>query len=208
MNSLIFSFFVMIVFLFHIFMRSNIRKGKVREAFCALWCVDAVFAVCGTVVSFILFRYTFSPYLNLRNILLGGVYLIITVLFFLLAPSGISLFRKKRTSSEEEILLAEYRFNDTLSLVRNYFLMLLFVLPILFTILMQHKELFSFLSSWKEDEIYGGFCFTAFLILLPVSLRQTLFWLRNLTYAPTEAEKRQLQKYSIHLYYRQKNWII
>lgn len=208
MNSLILSFLTVMIFLFHCHIRSYIKRGKVKEGFCALWCMDTLFALCGTVSSFILYRYTFYPYLNVRNVLFGAVYLGITVLFILLAPSGLSLFRKKRTSSEEEVLLAEYRFNDTLGIVRNYFLALLFGLPVLFALLTPANHIFHAFSDWQESEICGGFCFIAFLILLPVSLRQSLFWLKNLNRGTSDAEEQVLQKYRTELRYRRKNRII
>ena len=205
MNSLILSLFVFVVFLFHMFVRSSIRSGKVREGFCALWCIDAVFCVCGTAISFALYRYTFSPYLTVRNFVLCTVYLIITFLFLLLAPSGLSLFTGKKNASPQEILLGEYRFNDTLCLVRSYWMVLLFCLPILFTLVTQTKVKLSFLASWNEADICGGFCFAAFLLLLPISLRQAFFWLKNLMSAPSPEEAQILGQTCMRLHYQHRN---
>lgn len=208
MNSLILSFFAALVWCFHLWVNSHIKSGKIKEGFCALWCIDAVFAVCGTIISFAVYRYTFFPFLTVRNFIIGGVYLIITLLFLLLAPSGFSLLVKKKAVSEETLLLAEYSFNDTLCLVRNFFLALLFVLPILFVLMSKVCMLLEMSFLWQEDDVCGGFCFTAFLLLLPISLRQTLFWLKNLVASPTETEGKVLKQYRAGLHYRHKNRIL
>lgn len=208
MNSLILSFFATLVWCFHLWVNSYIKRGKIKEGFCALWCIDAVFAVCGTIISFAIYRYTFFPFLTVRNLVIGGVYLVLTFLFLLLAPSGLSLLARKKTSSEETILLAEYGFNDTLCLVRNFFLALLFVLPILFALMSKVSKFLEMSFLWQEGDVCGGFCFTAFLLLLPISLRQTLFWLKNLIASPTEIEEKVLKRYQAGLHYRQKNRIL
>ncbi|MGN1148260.1 MAG: hypothetical protein ACI4TB_07545 [Lachnospiraceae bacterium] len=204
MNSLILSFFVAIIFLFHKVLSHYIRRGKVKEGFCALWCMDAVFAICGTIISFQLYHYSFRFFFSPVNFLWIAIYLLVTFLFLFLAPSGLSLLLKKRTSSEEEILLAEYRFHDMAGLIRNCLFLLLFVLPILFTLCPKEGP-FHLIVSWKESDICGGFCFAAFILLLPLSLRQVLFWLKHLAGTPSEAADKALRQYSIRLRYHQKN---
>lgn len=206
MNSLILPAFVAVTAAFHLALRTHIRRGNVKTGFCAVWCMDAVFAVCGTIISFILYRYLFSPYLTMRNILLGVMYLILTILFLLLAPSGISLLAKRKRLSEDEVLCAEYRFNDTLGFVRNGFLILLFALPVLFAL--AQEQWIPLLAEWQEAEICGGFCFAAFLVLVPVSLRQALFWMKNLTDPPTETEEELIRRYRAQYRFRHRNWIL
>lgn len=82
--------------------------------------------------------------------------------------------------------------------------LLLFLLPILCAGAEKVRWL-SLLFSWKEEEICGGFCFAAFFILVPVCLRQSLFWLRNLTDTTMEAEERMLRKYQMQLQYKHRN---
>lgn len=207
MNSLILSALIVVVALFHLAMKSFMRRGKIKAGFCAVWCMNAIFAVCGTVLSFLLYRYLFYPYLTVRNVVWVFLYLLVTILFIGVAPTGFSLVKKKRNFSEEEILMAEYRLNDTLEMVRNFFLLLLFLLPILCAGAEKVRWL-SLLFSWREEEICGGFCFVAFLILVPVCLRQSLFWLRNLTDTTMEAEERVLRKYQMQLQYRHRNRIL
>lgn len=185
--------------------RPSIKRGTVREAFCAHWCVDAVFAVSGTVTSFALYHYDFMPFLKVRNLLMMLMYVAVTALFVLLAPSGHSLFTKKRAVSEEKLLLAEYRFNDTLCMVRNFFLALLFGIPILLILLSQSRIQSSLFHTWSEAQICGGFCFAAFLILLPISLRQAFFWLKALVGTPAEEEAFALKQYSMRLHYKHRN---
>lgn len=207
MNSLILSALMVIIALFHLAMNNFMRRGNVKTGFCTIWCIDAIFAVGGTVLSFMLYQYRFTPFLTVRNGVLVLIYLLLTVLFIWLAPSGLSLLTKKRPSAEEEILLAEYRLNDTLGMVRNCFMILLFVLPVLFAVA-QGSLWFSYLGGWKEAEICGGVCFVAFLILVPVCLRQALFWLRNLTDTSLSGEEKLLKQYRMQLWYRHKNWLL
>lgn len=188
MNSLILSILVGLVTLFHLAVRTTVRKGKVREAFCAHWCIDAVFAVCGTVLIFMLYNYNILTFLTLRNILLALAYLMITLLLVLLAPSGLTLLIKRKNTTSETILPAEYRFNDTLCLIRNFFLAILFGIPIL-----------------ENPTICGAFYFTAFLILLPISLRQAFFWLKHLSDTPDEQETQIRNRYCMREHYRKRN---
>lgn len=238
MNQLLFSFLAAVTVLFHMAIHSFIKRGKVREAFCAGWCIDAVFAVCGTAVSFGLYRYDFTPFLTPQSLLWVLPFLTATLLLFLLAPSGLSLFagqaaspdehttaagdaeasafstqapykerkrHKKRSLPKEELLLSEYRFNDTLCMVRNFFLALLFALPALLAVFDKSRLKLSLLLTWSASEICGAFCFTAFLILLPISLRQAFFWQKELTGKLTEEEKQVLAQYRVRLHYRRKN---
>ena len=210
MNSLILSLMVVIIAIFHRSAHQYVKKDKILESFCATWCMDAVFSVCGIILSFVLYRYCFSPIFTLRNLLFLCMYLVATALFVLLAPSGPSILRKKKTSSGEEILLAEYRFNDTLCLIRNFFLTLLFIIPAIFALLPLLPAPLPLIANWREEEMCGGLCFIAFLVLVPVSLRQSLFWLRGLTQTGDfrETEARLLRGYRLELHYRSKNRIL
>lgn len=207
MNSLILTVLAAVVFIFHRAMNRYMRRGKVKTGFCAIWCIDAIFAVCGTVISFVLYRYAFHPFLTVRNAVLVIMYLLITAVFIWLTPLGISLITGKRESDSERILTAEYRLNDTMGIVRNCFLLLLFFLPVLFT-LMQGEGRAGYLSSWNEAEVCGGFCFVAFLIMVPMCLRQAIFWLRNLGDGKSETEARLLKQYHTQLMYRQRNRVL
>lgn len=207
MNGLILSLFVCIVFLFHVSTHTAIKRGKIRESLCAIWCVDALFAICGTILSFRLYHYTFADFITLRNALWLLIYLVFIVLFFLLAPSGLLLFQKRSHPSEEELLLCEYRFNDTVELLRNYLFLLLFGLPLLF-ILLQDKIPFRFLYALDEAETYGGFCFAAFGVLIPVSIRQMLFWFQNLARTPLGDTDKLLKKRRQHMMYHKKNYFL
>lgn len=206
MNQIMISVLVILTALFHLAVRSHVKSGQIREAFCAGWCIDAAFAICGTIISFALFHYAFVPFLTLRNLLWGLLFFVVTFSFCLLAPSGLSLFRnRKKDCSEEEILLAEYRFHDTLCMVKNFFQALLFGIPLLLTCLENSPLQLSLFLTWSSSDICGAVCFTAFLVLLPISLRQSFFWLIHLTGQPTQESERILQQYRIRLHYRRKN---
>lgn len=204
MNSLIYSVLAAVVAVFHLAMSSYMRKGNIKTGFCAIWCMDAIFAICGTVISFMLYQYRFHKFLTVRNVVLILIYMLITILFVWLAPTGIGLLGRKRETDAEQLLLAEYRLNDTLGMVRNFFMILLFLLPVLLAVV-QREGWFLRAVSWKETEICGGFCFVAFLLLIPVCLRQALYWLKNLTDASVETEQKLLQKHCMQLQYRQRN---
>ena len=107
MNNLIISLLTLPVFFFHLYIRRPMRWGKVKEGLAALWCMDAVFTVCGILISFALYHYSFAPFLTLRNLLLVAAYLLLTFLFLLLSPSGISLLFPKKQTDHEAILAAE-----------------------------------------------------------------------------------------------------
>lgn len=205
MNSLILSALTMTIVIFHRVIRGAMRKGHVGTGFATMWCVDAVFAVCGTVLSYALYHYPLRPWMTLRNLMLTVVYLALTILFVVAAPSGISLLRRREKRSEEEIFRAEYRLNETLCMVRGFLMALLFFLPILFAVIQHAGREVAMLTAWKEGDICGGFCFVAFLILLPVSVRQMIYWIRNLDKATTEAENGLLGQYRARLLYRHKN---
>lgn len=215
MNALILSALTVALALFHLAVRACMRRGHVGAGFCAIWCIDAVFAVCGAAISFYLYRYLFRPWLTARNLAMAVVYLALTVLLIALAPSGFSLFRRKlfqgksfpgkEECGEEETALAEYRLNETLCMVRNVFLALLFVLPVLFAVAERSGGRFSLPAAWREGDVCGGFCFVAFLILVPVSLRQALFWFRNLTGWSGQAGEALQERYRAGLMYRHKN---
>lgn len=202
MNSLIFTVWVLVIAFFHGRMRRYMRQGNIKTGFCSMWCIDAIFAICGTVVSFVLYGYKFQPFFTLRNGILVLLYFLITFFFVLATPSGLSLLRKRKLS-KEAVLTAEYRLNDTLGIVRNCFLALLFCLPVLFVFVREYKQV-TYLSEWKEAEVCGGFCFVAFLVLVPICLRQAIFWLRNLSKGE-ETEEKLLYRYRKQLQYRHKN---
>lgn len=206
MNQIILSVLILLTALFHLAVRPLVKKGQIREAFCAGWCIDATFAICGTLISFALFHYDFVPFLTLRTLLWGLLFFMVTLLLCLLAPSGLSLFcNHKKDYSAEEILLAEYRFHDTLCMVKNFFQVLLFFLPILLVCLENTPLTLSLFLTWSSSDICGASCFAAFLFLLPISLRQSFFWLKHLSGQPTEESMRILQQYCIRLHYRRKN---
>lgn len=196
---------VLLVFFFHLYVRRHLRLGKVKEGLCALWCMDAVFAICGTVLSFALYHYQFVPFLTLRNILLVLVYLALTFLFLLLSPSGIRLLAPSSPTDPQELLAAEYRFNDTLCFVRSFFMVLLFFLPIFLNLPAKEEHLLTLLLTWESKAVFGGFYFAAFLILVPMTLRQALYWLKSLRTTPTMEEKALLHKYSIQIHYQKRN---
>ena len=205
MNNLILPLLLCILFFFHRSVRRFTAGGKVKEGFCALWLIDTIFVACGTMLSFVLYEYSLTFWLSWQSPIFIALYLLVTVFFILITPSGFQVFRRPGHTSPEELLCAEYRFNDTLGLVRNFFMILLFVLPMALQLTALKPDLLSGFLPWTKDQICGAVCFVIFLILLPLCLRQAMFWLKNLQCSPTEAETTLLRNYRTRLYYKRKN---
>ncbi len=213
MSSLLFSLFVILIGLFRSRIYPLIRKGQVKEGFCGLWFISSIFSLGGVVLSFYLYQYTFLPLLSLRNLFFLLAYIAVGILIVLLAPTGHKLFTKKSTPSEEEMLLYEYRFHETADLACRFFQFLLFGIPVLFALLAEFRThlpsaLCSVLDFFVKNQIYGGLCFFAFLIMLPLSLRQTLYWLKSLKIPTTKAELTLQHIYSARLRYKKRNRIL
>lgn len=205
MNSMIIPLFVLLLFFFHMYTKRYMRLGKLKEALSATWFMDTVFTICGIVVIFYFYHYNFASFFSLRNILLILTYLLITLLFLLLAPSGFRLLTTRKQLSTEELLRAEYRFNDTLCMVRNFLLCLLFLVPLMMNLPIKLQEYETLLQIWANSQIPAGFYFTVFLILLPMSLRQSLYWIKSLKQETTAWELEFMKHYSLSFRYREHN---
>ncbi len=208
MNNLMISLFVLLIFFFHIYTRRYLRLGKLKEALSATWFMDTVFTICGIVVSFYIYHYNLTTFFTLRNILLVLTYLLITLLFVLLAPSGLQLLAFKKQLTTEELLCAEYRFNDTLSMVRNFLLCLLFFVPIITHLPLGLPKYQEFLLAWENSQIPAGFYFTVFLLLLPITLRQTFYWIKSLKQEPSTLEAELMKHYILPFHYDKRNFFV
>lgn len=216
MNNLILPILFIILSFFHLAVRRHIRAGRVKEAFCALWCIDALFVICSIFISYAIYRYDLLAYYSWKWVLLTALYLMVTILFFFLTPSGFRLFKPNRPASEEALLSAEYRFNDTLCIIRNFFLLMEVLIPLLVVVLIPlllqilkglagNKSTSVLQFPWTEDNICGALSFGILLILLPICIRQALYWLKSLRRTPDEKEARLLRNYGISLEYRHAN---
>lgn len=213
MNNLIFSLFVLLIWLFRQRIYPLIQKGQVKEGFCALWFINSLFSLCGAVLSFYLYRYTILPFFSRLSFFFVLAYLAVSILVFLIAPAGFRLFTKKSAPSEEETLLAEYRFHKMSELACRFFRFLLFCIPILIAFAETCRAhlpaaLCSLLDFFVQNKIYGGLCFFAFLFLLPLSLRQTLYWMKSLKVPTTKSELPLQRIYSARLRYKRRNRIL
>lgn len=208
MNSIIISLFVLLLFFFHVYAKQYMRLGKLKAALCATWFMDTVLTACGIVVSFHIYHYSFSTIFSLNNIVPALTYLLITLLFVILAPSGLHLLSFQHQLSAEGLLCAEYRFNDMLSMVRNFLLCLLFFVPLLTHLPLRLPEYQHFLWAWRNSQIPAGFYFTNFLLLLPITMRQTLYWIKTLKQEPTVPESQLMKHYSLLSRYRGRNFFV
>lgn len=213
MYNLLFSILVLFVWGFRKTIDPLVRKGRIREGFCALWFITCIFSLCGTILSFHLYQYQLQTIFSLRNLFFSFLYIAVSIGIFLLAPAGLQLFTKKSTPSEEEMLLCEYHFHETADHICRFFQFLLFGLPILLALLDNFRmrlphALFLLTELMVYHEIYGGFCFFAFLILLPLSLRQAFYWLIRLK-TPSTADEQSIQRiYSARHRYKKRNRIL
>jgi len=208
MNNLMISLFVLLIFFFHIYAKRYMRLGKLKEALSATWFMDTVFTICGIVVSFYIYHYNLTTFFTLRNILLVLTYLLITLCFMLLAPSGLHLLTSKKQLTTEELLCAEYRFNTTLCMVRNFLLCILFFVPVITNLPLKSPQYQQFLLAWENSQIPAGFYFTVFLLLLPITLRQTLYWIKSLKQEPTTQESELMQHYCLPFHYSKRNFFV
>ncbi len=208
MNNLIISLFVLLIFFFHIYTKRYMRLGKLREALSATWFMDTVFTICGVVVSFYIYHYNLTRFFTLRNILLILTYLLITLVFMFLAPSGLHLLTSKKQLTTEELLCAEYRFNDALCMVRNFLLCIIFFVPIITHLLLKSPKYQHLLLAWENSQIPAGFYFTVFLLLLPITLRQTLYWIKSLKQETTPLESELMKHYSLPFHYSKRNFFV
>ena len=208
MNNFIIPLLLIPLLLFHRTVRRFTAAGKVKEAFCALWLVDTIFAACGTVLNFSIYQYSLTGLPGWQSFIFVVLYVLVTVVFLLITPSGFRVFCKAKPENPDDLLRAEYRFNDTFGLVRNFFLVLLITLPLALRLFSLHPSLLSAVSPWSVTELCSAAGFVIFLILLPLCLRQTLFWLKNLRMPPTEAEKKLLQNYRTQIHFKTKNHVL
>lgn len=208
MNSMLFSLFVILIFFFHIYVKRHMRLGKIKEGLSAIWFMDSVLTVCSIVVSFYIYQYSFASLFSLRNMLLVLVYLLITLLFLLLAPSGLHLLTIQKQLSDEELLCAEYRFNDMLCMVRNFLLCLLFLVPLLTHLPINLSQYQNLLNTWKTSQMQAGFYFTVFLLLLPITLRQTFYWIKSLKQEASVLELQLMKHYCLSSCYSQRNFFV
>lgn len=205
MKELIYPCLMIMVFLYHVLVRTVIKKGKIREGYTALWMCDLLFAILGAAITLYIYRVTIWPLLNLRTLLFLSVFMVLSVLILVLGPTGLKVLGRRLELPAEEKIRAEYRFNDTLEIVRNLLLLMLFIIPSFFSLAKEVPEYFFFLSSFQEGELCSVFCMIVFLLLLAVCLRQTIFWLRNITYSSIETEWDLLKMEKARIYYRRRN---
>ena len=205
MTGLIFSCLAIFIYLYHLLVHIPMKKGKIREGYCAIWIGDLLFSIFGTIITLTTYTFSFMPFFNLRNILFFISFLLITLLLLVLAPSGLGIMGQKAPLSTDEMIMSEYRFNQTMEIIRNLLLLMLLLLPIFFSMSTTFPEYFIFLSRFGEGELCSSFCLITFLILLPISLRQALFWLRNVTVVPGEAENHLLKMERAKFYYKSRN---
>lgn len=207
MSNLIFTLLAIICLLCHLPLIPALRRGQVRESFCTGWCMDLLFSICGMILSFGIYEYDLWPQMKWNHFVLLVLYLLLGILFLLLAPSGAGLLRPRPTLPEA-LLAAEYRFNDTLRMIRNFLLCLLTGAPLGLRFLYSNQQLSSLQVPLGETQLCGGVCFICFLILLPISVRQSFFWLRHLRQEADDAEIQLLQQYYHRLHYRKRNRLL
>ena len=218
MNGLIFSCLTAFAFLYHRLANSVIKRGLVREGYCAVWIGDLLFSIFGAILTLTMYRFSFLSLFTLRGLFFGTAFLLLTMLLLILAPSGLSLLSRISPSAklqesdlgaisnpQSDIIRAEYHFNTTLGVIRNIFFLILFLFPIFLALSVSHPQYLPFLAVYTEGQLCSTFCLIAFLLLLPICLRQSIFWIRNITRIPCEAEEALIKKEKAQTYYKRRN---
>ncbi|MBQ7359964.1 MAG: hypothetical protein IJW63_07715 [Lachnospiraceae bacterium] len=205
MKGLIFPCLVVAALFYHALVQGVIKKGKIREGYSALWICDLLLSIFGAALTLYIYRVTIMPLLTLRTLFFLMAFLLVTTLILILGPSGLKVMGVRAELSEEEKIRAEYRFNDTLEIVRNLLLLMLSIIPSFFSLAEKVPEYFTFLAVFSEGELCSVFCLTTFLLLLAICLRQTIFWLRNITYSSIETEWGLLKMEQARTYYKRRN---
>jgi len=223
MNGLIFSCLAAFAFIYQFLIMSVIKKGRIREGYCALWIGALIFSIFGAILTLTMYRFSILPLFTLRSLFFGTTFLLLAVLLVLLAPSGISLFGRKSLYNEsgnphsalegasdpsKGIIRAEYLFNDTLRIIHNLFLLILFLFPIFLAFSAHYPQFLPFLAVYTDNQLCSTFCLIVFLLLLPICLRQSIFWLRNITRIPDDTEVSLLNTQKAQAYYKRKNFRI
>ena len=193
MNYLLIPFFVIFITIFQKHLKNSVSYQRIRESNLVLWSITLLFSLLGGIISYQIYQYELIGSFSMGLTLIMILYLVLTLLFVAISPSGYRKLFRKRTCSEEELLYAEYHFNHSLEMLRSFFLTLLLIVPILF---FGYKCMETRFHQLLLEEAYliGGLYFVAFCILCPISLRQSIYWLRQLQKIPENYELNLLQR--------------
>ncbi len=205
MNYMVIPCFVVLITFFQRFQTHGFRRKKIRENICVIWCITLLFSLLGAIGSFHLYHYeVFKPF-SLRLVSICILYLALTAVFIAIAPSGYGKLCKKKSSSPEELLYAEYHFNHSLEMLRKCFLSLLLIVPVLYYAYCCHESRLAKPLDLKESYLIGGLFFVSFCVLLPISVRQSIFWLGQLQKIPEAYEENLINREYQHTRYVTRN---
>ncbi len=205
MNYLIIPFLVLLLLSFERYLRQRTFVVRLRENTCVRWCITLLFSLPGGIISYHIYGYEFTAPLSPGLITILLLYLILALLFIALSPSGYRRLFGRVSLSEEQYLYAEYRFNHSLELLKQFFYLLLFLIPPLFGGYEYLRTKYPLPALLEEVYLIGGLYFVAFCILCPISLRQSIFWLRQLQRLPQPYETGLLKQEQQRLQYYRKN---
>ncbi len=205
MNYLVIPFFVILIVLFGYYLKNTASAPQIRECTCVKWCITLLFSLLGGVLSYHIYHYQLFTPLSPNLLLMLLLYLILTLLFILLSPSGYRRLFSKATLSPEELLYAEYNFNHSLEILRGFFFVLLLVIPVFFRGVQCLTNHITIPILLEESYLIGGLYFVSFCILFPFSLRQSIYWFRQLQRIPSGQEAALLQNEKQRLQYHRRN---
>lgn len=206
MTYLIIPLLMVFIQLWERYLKQRTFPLKLRESICVQWCVTLLFSLLGGILSYHIYEYDFTAPLSLGLMPILLLYLILALLFIFLSPSGYRRLFSRVSLTEEELLYAEYRFNHSLEILKRFFFLLLLLIPLLYAGYEYVRAHIPSLPLFMEESfLIGGLLFTAFCLLCPISLRQSIFWLRQLKKSPAPYELILLQEENRHLQYFRKN---
>lgn len=205
MNYILIPLFVIFILVFKGYVKQHTTPQRLRENICVMWLLTLLFSLLGGIISFHIYHYELLASMPWGLVSMLLLYLVLALALIALSPSGYCSLFGRKSFSQEELLYAEYRFHNTLEMLRDFFLMLLLVIPLLYWGYRCIEERFSLSYLLEEAYLIGGLYFVTFCILFPISLRQSIYWLRQLQRIPSEQERELLQAEIIRLHYHRKN---
>ena len=186
MSNRIIPLAVLLITLIHFVIGKIYKKGNIKTYYFTAWFVDMIFSICGVMLSFSLFHYTPLAIINLNYgmVLLGLV--VLTVVLIAILPGGFWAHLNKKKEKEDSIV-TQYMINESFGIIRNCLY-------------------FGFVIFLSENEmIHAGCCILSFIILFPISIRQTWYWLFHMSSKVDEKEKELILLYKRKIYYKRKN---
>ena len=104
MNYLLIPFFALIIAILQRHLTQSASCKRIRENNLVMWNITLLFSLLGAIISYQIYRYELTAPLSMGQVMILTLYLLLTLLFVAVSPSGFRRLFLKRTYSEEELL--------------------------------------------------------------------------------------------------------